>query len=127
MNHRPLTLVIAAAVVALEGLTALGLGVFVGVESLMGSPVDRMTGLAEAGFGVLIGAGLLWVALGGLFRVERWGRSPAVLAQIFMLPVAVTLIQSGQPQLGVPLIVVAVAGLATLLAPPTTHALYGDG
>jgi hypothetical protein len=40
--------------------------------------------------------------------------------------VAVTLIQSDQPLIGIPLIVVALIGLGTLLAPPTTHALYGD-
>jgi hypothetical protein len=126
VNRRPLTLVIAAAVVALEGLVALGLGVLVAVETLTGAPQEMRTAVAEAVFGLLVGAGLLWVAWGGLFRMERWGRSPAVLAQIFMLPVAVTLIQSDQPQLGIPLIVVALAGLTTLLAPPTTHALYGD-
>lgn len=127
MNGRPLTLLIAAAVVALEGLIALGLGVFVGVESLTGQPDDLTSAMAEAVFGLLIGAGLLWVAWGGLFRMERWGRAPAVLTQIFMLPVGGTLITSGQPLLGIPLVVAALAGLATLLAPPTTHALYGDG
>ncbi|MEV4174412.1 hypothetical protein [Nonomuraea sp. NPDC049709] len=127
MNGRPLTLLVAAAVVALEGLIALGLGVFVVVETLTGTPDDLTTALAEAVFGLLIGAGLLWVAWGGLFRMERWGRAPAVLTQIFMLPVGGTLVTSDQPQLGIPLIVVALAGLVTLLAPPTTHALYGDG
>ncbi|MFI7609642.1 hypothetical protein E1286_34655 [Nonomuraea terrae] len=127
MNGRPLSLLIATAVVALEGLVAAGLGVFAAVEALTGTPVDLSTALAEAVFALLVGAGLLWVAGGGLFRTQRWGRSPAVLAQIFLLPVAYTLIQSGVPQLGIPLAVVAVAGIATLLAPPTTHALYGDG
>ncbi|MEO3807098.1 hypothetical protein [Nonomuraea sp. B1E8] len=126
MNGRPLTLLIAAAVVALEGLVALGLGVLVAVQTLTGAPVNVTTALAESGFALLVAAGLLWVAWGGLFRMERWGRSPAVLTQIFMLVIAVTLIRSGQPQLGIPLIVVAVTGLVTLLAPPTTHALYGD-
>ncbi|MFI7642798.1 hypothetical protein [Nonomuraea sp. NPDC049400] len=127
MSSRPVTLVIAAAIVALEGLAAFGLGIYVAVETLVSTPDNLTTAIAESAFGVLIGAGLLWVAWGGLFRMERWGRSPGVLAQIFVLPVSVTLIQSGQPQLGIPLIVIAVAGLATLLAPPTTHALYGDG
>ncbi|MEV1167731.1 hypothetical protein [Nonomuraea sp. NPDC049784] len=127
MSSRPVTLVTAAAIVALEGLAALGLGIYVGVETLVSTPDNLTTALAESAFGLLIGAGLLWVAWGGLFRMERWGRSPGVLAQIFIVPVSVTLIESGQPQLGIPLIVIAVAGLATLLAPPTTHALYGDG
>ncbi|MET9248590.1 hypothetical protein [Nonomuraea sp. NPDC003709] len=127
MNRRPVTLVIAAAIVALEGLVALSLGIYVAVETLVSTPDNLTTAIAESAFGVLVGAGLLWVAWGGLFRMERWGRSPGVLTQIFMVPISVTLIQSGQPQLGIPLIVIAVAGLATLLAPPTTHALYGDG
>ncbi|MEV6038529.1 hypothetical protein AB0L65_45795 [Nonomuraea sp. NPDC052116] len=127
MSRRPVTLVIAAAIVALEGLVALGLGIYVAVETLVSTPGNLTTAIAESAFGVLVGAGLLWVAWGGLFRMERWGRSPGVLTQIFMVPISVTLIQSGQPQLGIPLIVIAVAGLATLLAPPTTHALYGDG
>ncbi|TDD19865.1 hypothetical protein [Nonomuraea diastatica] len=127
MNGRPLTLLIAAVVVALEGLVALGLGVLVAVQTLTGAPDNVTTALAESGFALLVAAGLLWVAWGGLFKRERWGRSPAVLTQIFMLLIAVTLIQSDQPQLGIPLIVVAVTGLVTLLAPSTTHALYGDG
>lgn len=127
MNPRPVTLLIAAVVVALEGLVALGLGIYVGVESLTGRPDNLTTAIAESAFGVLIGAGLLWVAWGGLFKAERWGRAPGVLTQIFMLPVAVTLMESGLPVIGIPLIVVALAGLVALLAPPTTHALYGEG
>lgn len=127
MKGRPPTLLVAAGIVALEGLVAAGLGVYAAVQTLTGKPDDLTTALAEAVFALLVGAGLLWVAGGGLFRMERWGRSPAVLAQIFLLPVSYTLVQSGWPQLGIPLAVVAVAGIATLLAPPTTRALYGDG
>ncbi|MBB6351750.1 hypothetical protein FHU36_008333 [Nonomuraea muscovyensis] len=126
MSKRPLSLVVAAVVVALEGLVAVGLGGYVVVETLRGAAGDVTTAIAEAVFGLLIGAGLLWVAWGGLLRAERWGRAPAVLTQIFMIPVSVTLIQSDQPQLGIPLLVVALVGLVSLLAPPTTHALIGE-
>jgi len=119
-------LITAALVVALEGLVASGLGIYVLVETVRGGADDLTAALAEAAFGLLIGAGLLWVAWGGLLAAERWGRAPSVLTQIFMIPVAVTLIQSDQPLIGIPLIVVALIGLGTLLAPPTTHALYGD-
>ncbi|MEU8108074.1 hypothetical protein AB0C18_30620 [Nonomuraea muscovyensis] len=126
MSKRPLSLVVAVVVVALEGLVAVGLGGYVVVETLRGAAGDVTTAIAEAVFGLLIGAGLLWVAWGGLLRAERWGRAPAVLTQIFMIPVSVTLIQSDQPQLGIPLLVVALVGLVSLLAPPTTHALIGE-
>lgn len=121
-----MTLLAAAAVVALEGLIALGLGIYVAVETVVGKPENLTTAIAEAAFGVLVGAGLLWVAWGGLFKAERWGRAPSVLTQIFMIPVAITLIQSDRPDLGIPLIAVALAGIGVLLAPPTTQALYGE-
>ncbi|NUR84827.1 MAG: hypothetical protein HOY71_12150 [Nonomuraea sp.] len=123
---RPPTLLIAALVVALEGAVALGLGVFAGVETLAGAAGDVTAAAAEAGFGILLGAGLLWVAYGGLFRMERWGRSPGVLAQIIAIPVGVTLFDSGKPVLGIPLVLIALIGIGTLLAPPTTKALYGE-
>jgi hypothetical protein len=126
VSKRPWSLVAAALVVALEGLIALGLGIYVGVETVFGTPENVTAALAETAFGVLIGAGLLWVAWGGLLAAERWGRAPAVLAQIFLIPISVTTWQSGQPLIGIPLLVAALIGLVSLLAPPTTHALYGE-
>jgi hypothetical protein len=122
---RPWSLYLAAAVVAAEGVVAAGLGLFVAVNTLAGAAKETAAAVAEAGFGLLIGAGLLWVAWGGLLKAERWGRAPGVLTQIFLIPVAVTVIQSGQPAIGVPLLAAALTGLVALLVPPTTHALYG--
>nr|WP_184946381.1 hypothetical protein [Planomonospora venezuelensis] len=120
-----MTLTAAAAVLALEGLTALLLGGYVGLETVVGEPSDMMSSVFVAGFGLLVGAILLRVAW-GLLRTERWTRSPGVLTQIFMIPVCVTLFQSGQAVLGIPLAVAVAAGLVTLLSPPTTRTLYGD-
>ncbi|GIH80604.1 hypothetical protein [Planobispora longispora] len=125
MPNRPPTLVVAAAVLALEGVTALLLGGYVGVATVIGKPDDVMSSLFVAGFGLLVGGLLLRVAW-GLLKAEKWARSPGVLTQIFMIPVTVTLFQSGQALLGVPLAAAVVAGLVALLAPPTTRALYGD-
>jgi hypothetical protein len=119
------SLVVAASCVALEGLTALGLGGFVAVETVVGAPSDVMTSIGVAGFGLLVGAALLWVGW-GLLTAERWSRAPAVLTQILALPIAGTVIQSDQPAIGVPLIVVALVALVAILAPPTTRQLYGD-
>ena len=123
---RPLTLIIAALVVALEGLVAFGLGVYAAVNTIAGQAQEVTTAAAESAFGLLIGAGLLWVAWGGLLRAERWGRAPGVLTQIFLIPVGVTITQSGLPGMGVPLIVAAVIGLVALLAPPTTKAMFDE-
>ncbi|MBA2894258.1 hypothetical protein [Nonomuraea soli] len=123
--RRPVSLLVAAAVVALEGVIALALGGFVAVNTLLGEATVVTTALAEAAFGLGLGAGLLWVAYGGLLKAERWGRAPGVLAQIFLIPVAGTVLME-RPAIGVPLIVIALAGLVALLAPSTTQALYGD-
>ncbi|GAA5041083.1 hypothetical protein HNP84_002436 [Thermocatellispora tengchongensis] len=120
-----MSLVIAAVVLALEGLIAVLLGGYVGVQTVVGAPEDVTTSIAVAAFGLLAGAGLLWVAYGA-FTAERWSRSPGVLAQIFLIPVSITLIQSAHPEMGIPLIIAALTGLAALLSPPTTRALYGD-
>ncbi|MFD0884256.1 hypothetical protein ACFQ08_06790 [Streptosporangium algeriense] len=124
-NQRPFTLTVAAAVMALEGVVTVLLGGYVGVETVIGQPSDVVSSAFVAGFGILLGAGLLWVGL-GMLRTERWARSPGVLAQIFAVVVGVTLIQSDQRTIGIPLITVAVIGLVALLSPPTTQALYGE-
>ncbi|RCG18330.1 hypothetical protein DQ384_39125 [Sphaerisporangium album] len=125
MVNRPATLPVAAAVLAVEGLTAVGLGGYAGVETIIGSPSDVSSSIGVSAFGVLVGAALLWVAW-GVFQAARWSRAPGVVTQIFALPVAVSLVQSAQYLLGVPLIVLALAGLAALLAPPTTRAMIKE-
>jgi hypothetical protein len=120
-----MTLTVAAAVMAVEGATALLLGGYVGVETVIGRPSDLMTSIAVAVSGIIIGAALLWVGW-GMILAERWARSPGVLTQIFAIPISVTLIQSDQLVIGISLITLVVIGLVTLLSPPTTHALYGD-
>ena len=122
---RPGTLTVAAAVLAAEGLLALVLGGYVGVETVIGDPTDLITSIAVAGFGVLGGVALLWVAR-GLWLVLRWSRGPAVVTQIFALPVAISLIQSAQYAYGVPLVAAAVVALVMLLTPTSTHALMGE-
>ncbi|GAA3843588.1 hypothetical protein GCM10022226_78240 [Sphaerisporangium flaviroseum] len=125
MSNRPVTLTVAAAVLALEGVTAVVLGGYAGVQTVVGSPVDVSSSIIVSAFGVVVGAALLWVAW-GILHAARWSRAPGVVTQIFALPVAVSLVQSGQYVPGVLLIVVALAGLVTLLAPATTRAMIED-
>ncbi|MGC5016766.1 hypothetical protein ACLQ2R_38880 [Streptosporangium sp. DT93] len=125
MPNRPMTLTLAAAVMALEGTTAVFLGGYAGVETVIGRPSDVTSSIAVAAFAVLVGAALLWVAW-GMLKAERWTRSPGVLTQIFAIPLSITLIQSGQGAMGIPLIGLALIAIVALLSPPTTHALYGD-
>ncbi|MGW4643859.1 hypothetical protein ACWEN6_35440 [Sphaerisporangium sp. NPDC004334] len=122
MSNRPVTLTVAAIVLAVEGAAAVLLGGYVGIETIIGAPADVSSSIFVAAFGVVAGAALLWVARGAL-KAARWSRAPGVVTQIFALPVAVSLVQSGQGVIGVPLGLAALAGLAALLAPATTRAM----
>lgn len=125
-NRPPFTLLLAAALEALLGLIAVAGGLYTAVETVVGDPLNTTTALAVAVLAVGGGALMLKVAH-GLYRAQSWSRSPAVLTQLFLLPVAVSLVQSDQPQLGYPLVALAVCALVALFARPTGLALYGMG
>ncbi|WP_106399658.1 hypothetical protein [Actinocorallia populi] len=124
-NRPPFTLLLAAALEGLVGLIAVGGGLFTAVETVVGDPRNTTTALAVAAMAIGGGALILKVAH-GLYGAASWSRSPAVLTQLFLLPVAVTLVQSDRPQLGYPLVVLAVCALVALFSRPTGLALYGS-
>ncbi len=124
LKARPVTLVVAAAVLALEGLTALAFGGFVAVETVAGKPADVVSSLLVAAFGILVGAGVIWVGW-NILQMARWSRGPGVVTQIFAIPLGWTLAPE-QPAIGIPLVAGAVVAIACLLAPPSTRALMGE-
>jgi hypothetical protein len=122
---RPATLSAAAAIEALEGIALAAVGLYVGVEAIVGSPNDLAGAVVLALMAVATGVGV--VAVGrGLWQARRWGRAPALLTQIFAVIAAISMIQSRRQAVGVVLIALAVAGAATLLSPPSTRALDED-
>ncbi|RAY13429.1 hypothetical protein DPM19_20415 [Actinomadura craniellae] len=123
-ESRPLSLRGATAIEALEGAAALAFGLFVGWETITGSPVDIMSAIGVTVLALLGAAGMFAVAR-GLYRMEPWSRAPAVLTQLFALPVAVSLINSDQRGYGVPLLVAAVVALILMLYGRTTDVLVG--
>ncbi|WP_192810022.1 hypothetical protein [Actinomadura rudentiformis] len=125
MSKRPMTANAAAALEAAEGVAALGFGLYVGVETLLGEPHDPATAIGVTTLALAGGAGMLACAR-GLLRAEPWSRAPTVLTQLFALPIAWSLWQSEQYLIGVPLGVVAVLALVAVLAPPSTAWLVQD-
>ena len=105
------------------GLLAVGGGLYTGFEIIVGEPQNTTTALAVAALALVGGAAMLKVAH-GLATCAHWSRSPAVLTQLFLLPVAVSLVQSDQPQWGYPLIAVGVCSLIALFSRPVSLALY---
>jgi hypothetical protein len=122
VSTRPITLSAAAAIEAVEGAAVVAVGLYVGIEAIVGSPNDLVSAIVLALMAVAAGAGI--VAVGrGLWQMRRWGRAPALLTQIFAVIAAISMIQSRRQVVGVILVVVALAGAATLLSPPSTRAL----
>ena len=106
----------AAIVQVIEAAGVLFAAILAAIETASGDAYQTASGVAIT----LIGAGmaiLLAVVARGLRRARRWTRTPAVLTQLFLGIVAVYLLQSGRLDWGIPAIVLAVAGIAALLAP----------
>jgi hypothetical protein len=118
----PRTVLIAAAVQAVEAVGVLAASVLAGIDTGSGRSYHLASGIAITIIGVCT-AGALGLVAYGLRSGRRWSRTPAVLTQLFVGIVAVYLLQSGRFDWGVPFIVLAVAGLATILAPPSVRLL----
>jgi hypothetical protein len=126
MGHSPATLRAAAAVQAAESVVVLTATVFAGIDTAAGRSYQLGSGIALTVIGAASAAALALVAA-GLARARRWSRTPALLTQLFAGIVGIYLLQGQRLEWGVPLIVLAVAGLAALLAPPSLRALVGPG
>jgi len=126
MGHSPATLRAAAVVQAAESAVVLVATVLVGIDAAAGRSYHQNSGIALTVIGVAAAAALALIAA-GLARARRWSRTPALLTQLFIGIVGIYLLQGHRLDWGVPSIVLAVAGFAALLAPPSLRALTGTG
>src|ERR1017187_4006507 len=126
MPQRPPTLVGAAGVQAADAAIVLAASVLAGVDAATRQAFKQASGVALTLMGLGTAAALAVVAV-GLARGRRWSRTPALLTQLFFGIVGIYLVQGHRYLWGVPALVLAVAGSAAVLAPPSLHALSGDG
>lgn len=104
----------AAALVAVQGLVLVGLGVLQAVRGL-GDDIDDV-GRAEFGGLLAVLAGVVVLALARVLVVDRSAtKSPVIVIQLLCLPVGAAMISEGLPAYGFPLLAVAVAILALLV------------
>lgn len=131
-STRPVpSLMVGAAVAAIEGLALLAYGIYIAVQvtrlgitgpAAVSNPVS--VGLEITIFSIF-GAAML-AAAGGLWRVRRWGRSLLVLGQLLALVVGVPLASAAggvERTAGIAVVVLAVAGLVAAFWPTTTAAI----
>ncbi|MGO8957076.1 MAG: hypothetical protein ACLQFR_06890 [Streptosporangiaceae bacterium] len=107
---------------AAEAVGVLAVSILAGIDTGSGRSYERASGVALTLIGVGTAAALGLVAR-GVRGGRRWSRTPAMLTQLFAGIVAIYLLQAGRYDWGIPTILLAIAGFATLLAPASVKAL----
>jgi hypothetical protein len=121
LGRRPLTIVVAAVLLALEGLLGLGYaGVVLGQIRVSRAVVGVGVSIMMAVFGLL-----LLVVARGVFLGRRWSRGPAVVAQLILLPIAWSFRGGVTTWVSITLAVLAIAVLVGLLHPRSTAVFVG--
>lgn len=114
----------AALLVGFEGGALALLGFGYGLAGVFGTPYDRTATLVEAGFTVVVGGLVLFVAR-GLRRTAGWSRSPAVVVQLLAVPVGVGLLQGRVWYAALPVLLLAGGVLHQLATPEARLAFRG--
>jgi hypothetical protein len=81
---------VAGALVAVQGLIGVGTAISFVVLAMSAGPVGGAV-LGGAGYFLVMGAALLAVGI-GLLTGRRWARTPAIVAQLLLLPVVYSLL-----------------------------------
>lgn len=105
-----------AALVGLQGIVLLGFAAFDALQLARSQASEPRGAVSVLSLSVLAGGALLLVAR-GLRRRRRWSRSPALLTQLILIPVALSLVRSDRWYVGALLLVWAAITLVLLLAP----------
>ncbi len=92
------------------------------IDSASGNTWTASNAIALIVVEAVVAAGVAWVAY-GIARARPWSRTPAVMTQVFTAMIAVWLLEAHRYAWGVPALLLAVAGLAGLLAPSSWRAL----
>ncbi|MBV9384044.1 MAG: hypothetical protein JOY82_09045 [Streptosporangiaceae bacterium] len=121
----PPALRLAAAVQAAEAAMLCVAAVITAVDTAAGRSYQQASGIALTliAFGTV--AALAWIA-GGLARLRPWSRTPAVMTQLFTGGVGIYLLEGHRFDWGVAAVLLALAGLAGLLAPASFRALQRE-
>jgi hypothetical protein len=121
VGERPPPLMVAAGLVAVEGLLVLAYGVLEAADLHSG----RVTmGVTSAAFFLILGGGLVWFAW-LVLQGRAWARSPILVAQVLFLGIAWNFRGGDTTWVTVGLGLVALVVLVGLLHPASMEALSG--
>ena len=115
----------AGLIVAVQGAAGLVVAAVLLFRGLGGADQRVVNGFGTAAWFALVGGAVLAAGC-ALLIGRRWGRGPAVFAQLLLLPVAWYLaVGSHRVLAGIPLGIIALAVLALLFSPPAVHWVSG--
>jgi hypothetical protein len=125
MPQGPPSLLGAAGVQAVEAAIVCAAAALAGIDTAAGKSYQMASGIALTVIGLGTAAALAVIAV-ALARARRWSRTPALLTQLFTGIVGIYLVQGHRYSWGVPALVLAAAGFAAILVPPSLRALAGE-
>lgn len=109
-----LSYLVGAVLAALEGVLLVGFSGFFGYEIAVGATDDTTRAATSGGLILVFGLFLLFLARGWARRSD-WPRTPTLLWNALLLPVAWSLYQSGRGLVAFGVAVFAVASIAVAL------------
>jgi hypothetical protein len=115
-------LVVAAAAVAAEAAGLLVAVILNAIDSASGRVYTASNAAAFIVLEVIVAAGVAAIA-SGIVRLRPWSRTPAVMTQVLTAVIAIALLDAHRYGWAVPALLLAIAGLAGLLAPASLRAL----
>ena len=126
-TRAPVSLLRAAAIVALEGVAVAALGPILLIGGILtGSPDSLSRAWAEVVIAIAAGALILFLAR-KLSQVAGWSRAPVLVIQILAAPVGYSLtFPSQQPLAGIPILAAAATVLYLLFTPESKLAFFRD-
>lgn len=119
---RSRALTLAVVLVSLQGVVLVGIAAFSAVEIALGRADDAAVAGFVAGCALLAGVGLVLTGR-GLAAGRRWSRAPALLPQLFAVPLSFTALGGEGRWVGVLLLVWGVVTAAAVLSPAVGRAL----
>lgn len=119
----PCPLLVAAALVSLEGLGGIGFGI---AEALHTTSARATMGVTTSLFFAVLGAALVLCAW-GLSRSAAWARGPVLIAQLLALGLAWNFKDGNTWPASIALAVPAAVVLVAMLRPASLAALDGPG
>lgn len=114
-TSRSLAHTISAGLALLESIVLVGFAVFYLAELVVGGGNDTARVVTSAIVIVITALGLAYLAR-GWWAAATWARTPTLVWNVLLLPIGVSLLQSGQGLIGSLVLVAAVLSLVAAVA-----------